>query len=353
MAKSKVTLKDVARHAGVSVGSVSRYLNQHPSVSAKAQQSIGAAIKKLNYTPNQMAQKFAKGVTGNLLLYIYQEFPIFNTTWLFELPIIHGIYEYLHNTEYALQIAIGAVSKPEQFDNDIMRQVAARQVDGVMILSSWPAEEKTIRHLADLDFPYALIGNANPCGNHNYIAFDNEQAVFELVDKLYRLGHREFAFLGGYESQLHTAERLAGFKRGLETHSLAVVPEWIKFGDYSFESGITMMNAVMNSRVPTAIIAGNDYVALGAMRSIRDHGFSTPKDVSVTGFDDLNIARMVEPGLTTVSAPLFEIGKIATQKLVEGIAEKNHLFSPETVRCSIIERGSTGRAKPGLPIANS
>lgn len=342
MVKAKVTLKDVAKHAGVSVGSVSRYLNQHPSVSEKSRSAIEDAIKTLGFIPNQMAQKLARGVTGNLLLYIYQEFPIFNTTWLFELPIIHGIYEHLKTTPYSLQIAIGSISEPERLHRDLLHQVDSRLVDGILILSSWPAEQSTIDMLIDRETPYALIGNANQREENNYIIFDNEKAVYDLTAMLLGLGHRDIAFLGGYESQLHTRERFVGFTRALAEKGITVREEWVRFGDYSFDSGARFMEELLDGQPPTAVICGNDFVAAGAVQRIKRRGLRIPEDISVVGFDNLTVSTIVEPELTTVSVPLFEMGRIATKNLVENIAEKRASFPPVTIDCTIVQRNSIG-----------
>lgn len=341
MTQKRVTLRDVAKQAGVSVGSVSRFLNNHPSLSAKARTAIEGAIAKLNFIPNQMAQKLAKGISGNLLLYIYQEFPIFKTTWLYELPIIHGIYDVLQGTPYSLQIAMASVSDPEQFKRDIARQIESRLVDGMLILSSWPLDRGAMFRLMDAEFPFALIGTGNPVEDGNSIQFDNEAAVAELTGMLQRMGHRDIGFFGGYREQLHSRERHRGFLAAMAAAGLPVREEWVDFGDYSFESGVEYMDRLLAGRPPTAVIAGNDFIAAGIMRSVKKHNLSVPDDISVTGFDDLTMADIMEPGLTTVSIPLFEMGRTATRELVGCIAGKTSRFPSQTIQCNIVERAST------------
>lgn len=345
MEKSRTTLRDVAKYAGVSVGSVSRYLNNHPSLSGKARAAIETAISKLNYTPNQMAQKLAKGVSGNILLYIYQALPSFNTTWLFELPIIHGVYDYLQGTSYALQIALGSITNANRFRQEIFRQIGSRQVDGIMVLSSWPAEKNALVRMMDTNFPFSLIANTNPLDDVNAIVFDNERAVVGLVDHLFKLGHRNIGFLGGIESQLHSRERFEGFKRALAERGLKQRPEWIRHGDFSYESGVALTGEILSGRPPTAIIAGNDYLAAGAIRAIKGAKLRVPEDISVTGFDDMPVARIVSPELTTVKVPLFEMGHRAAEKLAEGIKHKEHTFSSETMDCELVIRDSTARVR--------
>lgn len=343
MRTHKVTLRDVAKQAGVSVGTVSRYLNNNPSVSQSARDAIAAAVKKLDYTPNLMAQNLAKGKSGNLLLYIYQEFPIFNTTWLFELPIIHGIFDYLKSTNYSIQMAIGSIYNPESFKHDIFRQIDAKLVDGIIILSSWPAESTTLVKLIETKFPYVLLGNANHVNGMNHIVFDNAGVVEGLVSRLVELGHRDIAFFGGYPTQLHTMERFAGFKRGLAKHCLPARDEWVKYGDYSFESGIKFMDEAIADGPPTAVVAGNDFIAAGAIRSIKRHGMRVPEDISVTGFDNLTVASMIEPELTSVKVPLFEMGRRAMERLVGEIRDKSHQFESEMIPTMIVERDSIGQ----------
>ncbi len=343
MHHKRVTLRDVAKQAGVSVGSVSRFLNDHSSLSHKTRDSIADAIDKLNFIPNQMAQKLAKGVSGNLLLYIYQEFPIFKTTWLYELPIIHGIYSVLPGTPYSMQMSMGSISEPELLKRDISRQIESRLVDGILILSSWPLEKSAIFKLMDAEFPFALLGIGNPLDDCNSINFDNTRAIARLTRRLAELGHRDIAFYGGYRTQAHCEERFHGFRATMDALGLAVRDEWVDFGDYSFESGVEFMDRLFTGLIPTAVIAGNDFIAAGIIRSGKNHGLSVPDDVSVTGFDDLAVADMTEPGLTTVSIPLFDIGRQATQKLADCIADKSCRFPSQTIECTIVERASTSK----------
>lgn len=344
MRTHKVTLRDVAKQAGVSVGTVSRYLNNNPSVSQSARDAIAAAVEKLDYTPNLMAQNLAKGKSGNLLLYIYQEFPIVNTTWMFELPIIHGVFDSLKSTNYSIQMAIGSIYNPEGFKHEIFRQIDAKLVDGIIILSSWPAESTTLVKLIETKFPYVLLGNSNHVNGMNHIVFDNTEVIEGLVTRLVGLGHRDIAFFGGYPTQLHTMERFAGFRRGMARHHLPVRDEWVKFGDYSFESGIKFMDEAFDAGPPTAVVSGNDFIAAGAVRSIKRHGKRVPEDVSVTGFDNMTVANMLEPELTSVKVPLFEMGCRAMERLVQGIKDKKCEFASEMIETVIVERDSIGNA---------
>lgn len=346
MQKDRVTLRDVARYAGVSVGSVSRYLNDNSALGPKTRDLIEKAISKLNYKPNLLAQNLARGSSRNLLLYIYQEFPIFNTTWLFELPIIHGIYDYLKGTDFRLQIAIGNVLEPDRFKREVIAQTESGLVDGILILSSWPAEKSLLIRLMDSKFPFVLISNANQIDPVNSIVFDNELAMFDIAGMLLDLGHRDFAFLGGYDTQLHTRERFDGFARALAERGKKPNPAWIKYGDYSFESGVRFMDEIIAAGppVPTAVLAGNDFVAAGAMRSLQRRGLSVPGDVSVAGFDNLTVSNIVDPELTTVKVPLFEMGRRATEKLVECIDSKRCVFPSETIKCETVVRSSTAEA---------
>jgi len=345
MSGNGVTLKDVAKLANVSVGTVSRFINNHPSVSEKNRKKIQAAIERLNFSPNPIAQKLAKGVSNNLLLYIVQENPILTTTWLYELPVIQGICDYLKNQSYSLQIVLNFIEDNKGNYKYINECISSKSVDGILILSAWGLSNRTLIRLMDSGFPFVLLGNENTIQPTNDIIFDNYGAVKQLVEHLYHLGHRHIGLISGCRDQLHMSERIRGYFDTLKELGLEIDESWIKYGDYSMESGYACMQEILDSRHPTAVICGNDYMAAGAVKAIHERGYKVPDDFSVTGFDNSTVAKIVEPSLTTVSMPVFKAGQLATERLIEQLNSTDNLISREVLPCEIIIGSSTGKAK--------
>jgi len=334
--KGDATLRDVAKLAGVSVGSVSRFLNNDPSLSVKLSVRISDAITELHYTPNAMARQLAKGRSNTLLLYILHEQPISPTTWLYKLSIIQSIETYLKNTDYSLQIALNTYLDTDGSYQFISKNINSRSVDGILIISAWDIHPKTVDLMTSTDFPFALIGVRNPAGDFNEVRSDIKQAIIDLVCILHGNGHKKLAFFGGYQKQQHNVERLEGFKNALEIYGLQTKDEWIRFGDYSVESGYDFCNELLSlpkSMWPTAIVCGNDYIAAGVVKAINEHPLSPA--ITVTGFDGTVVSKIVSPPFVTVEIPLAEMGERAAKILLSNIQSGKCIFESQTYLCEI------------------
>jgi len=328
----RVTLDDVAKLAGVSTGTVSRVINNRSAVSENARKKVEKAIKKLNYTPHSIARSLATGVSNAIFLSIIEENPILPSTWRYELPVVQGIYDYLRNTSFTLQIGISFVEESQHI-NFFENLIKDKFVDGLLILSAWPIDYRSLLHLEERKIPYVLVGCKSSVQTRVEVGFDNSGAMSAIVEHLIKLGHQKFALIGGYKDQLHMADRTEGFVRALKFHGLPVYQNLMIFGDYQIESGYRcMMQLLKETPKPTAIVCGNDYMAAGAIKAIKDTGFRVPGDFSVTGFDDSEVSKVVDPALTTVRIPVFEMGHLAVKKLHrlirEGKKEKDITILP-------------------------
>lgn len=341
-----ITLKDVAKLAGVSVGTVSRYINHHPSVSEKNARKIQAAIDKLEYVPNLTAQNLAKGISNNILLYIIQEDPILMTTWLYELPIIQGINDYLKNTEYSLQIAIDSIDDCKSIKKSINKYINNKLVDGLMILTTFDIDKSIIIRLVDSKYPFVLTGIDNSIQPENGVLFDNYGAINQIMAYLYKLGHRKIGFIGGTKEQQHAKYRKKAYFDSIRKFGLTTSDKWVKDGDYSVSCGYNLMNEILSAyEQPTAIVCGNDYIAAGAIKAIREKGLDVPYDYSVTGFDNNIISEIVEPNITTMSIPLQEVAEFSIKKLINIIKNPDQITQEQIFSCKMIVGGSTSKPK--------
>lgn len=341
--KKRATLVDVARLSGISTGTISRILNNHPSVSDEARRKVEEAIKKLNYVPLPAARSLAKGVSNTIMLSIIEENPILPSTWRYELPVVQGIYDYLKKTPYNLQIAIGFVEEAKK-SNFFENLIKDKYIDGLLILGSWPINHRSLIYLEDRNIPYVLIGCKSSVPTRVEIHFDNHGAIGEVIDYLAKLGHTKFALIGGIKDQLHMIERANGFNEALYRRNLKIYENLLKFGDYQIDGGYRLMLELLSEKPrPTAIICGNDFMAAGAMKAIHDKGFKIPEDFSVVGFDDNEVAKVVGPSLTTIRVPVFEMGNLATEKLCTMIQQSRKLEEIIVLPCELIIRDSTGK----------
>ncbi len=346
MIKRESTLKDVARLSGVSVGTVSKYINNPGSVKEKNRKIIGETVKMLKYTPNTLAQRLAKGKSNTVLLYISVEPDIGTSTWLHDLPFIQAINDYLKPTDYSLQIKIGSIGNPEETFEYIRNCIFSRNIDGVAIASAWTLPKKLILGLLKEDFPFVLIDNHNPLINSNDITADNRKMVEDIVDYLADLGHKKIGFISVDSDQQHINDRLGGFRSAMERHGFGIDDRLILNGDYEIQSGYRCVDEMLSAGLrPTALIGGNDNMAVGAIKAIKRHGLSVPGDISVVGIDNSIVAQACDPVLTTMSMPVGEIGRIAIENLLNRIENNEYEIRRVILSCSFVHGESTCRAK--------
>lgn len=336
------TLKDVAEFAGVSIATVSRVINNPGIVARDTEEKVNDAIRKLNYNPNSIARSLATGRTETILLCIVQEDPIVPTTWAYELPIIQGINDYLRGKSWDLQITMCTYREFRE-PGFLNGRLNRRRADGILIMSAWVVERHVIFELNKRKLPYVLIGCSDPDGESPSIEYDNIGAVRKLVGHLKTQGCEILALIGGDLNQLHMRDRVQGFELALAENELRLWTSLIKTGDWSVKSGYLRMKELLKENPrPTGIVCGNDYIAIGAMDAIKERGIRIPQDVAIVGFDDTIVSQVVAPDLTTVRAPLHEMGVRAAERLNKTLSNPrvdrgNKMVLP----CEIVVREST------------
>ena len=345
--RNKATVRDVAKLANLSVGTVSKYLNNHPSISLQNREAIQIAIDKLDYKVNPIAQRFAKGVSNTILLYYIQEYPIEVTTWLYELPIFQGIQDYLRGAEYDLHIAMESIDNTDKIFDFILEHSNNSGADGLIIATSWELESKVFISLLDSQLPFAIVGVRNSIQASNDVMFDNFDACAKIMQHLHQLGHNKIGIVSGMKDQYHMSERLRGYFGQANTLGQIIKDKWVKYGDFSISNGYeSFQQILLGGDLPTAIVCGNDYVAAGVIKAIKEAGLSVPDDISVVGFDNTTIASVVEPSLTTVKVPSEMAGRLAAKFLINQI--KTGSPGQRTILpCEMIIGQSTGRCSTG------
>ena len=326
------TINDVARLSGVSKRTVSRVLNNSPKVNAQTRKTIHAVIKDLDFKPNRHARGLA-GKKSYLVGMIYD-----NLDALFMDDTQRGLIEIFSKVGYELIIHPCSYTS-ETLLEDIHDFVGRAQVDGVVILP--PVSE--LNHLTDnlqkTGLPYVRIASVKQDKIENIIVSKDRDAVFALTQKLISLGHSKIGFIAGPAHYFSSQERLSGFHEAIDKSGHAIKAEWITHGDYSFDSGHEAGLKLMKLQDrPTAIIASNDIMAIGAMHAVDELGFSVPEDVSIAGFDDNLIASKVLPPLTTIRRPVRRMAEQAAHKLLAQISDEKQsdaaqetFFTPELV----------------------
>jgi len=336
------TLQDVAALAGVSTGTVSKYINGQ-KISPKNVERIKKAIEVLHYMPSPLARNFARGKSFDILLFIIVEHPIVQSTWLHELPIIQGINDRLRGSGYSLKIEIASMEAKKENAARIENYARSKYVDAVILLSPWEISDEILVILDYHAFPYLIVGSGKNARQCCSIDFDNYTPIYEIVGRMREAGHARFGMINGFQNQLYAQQREAAFRDALRDLRLPLREEDVRHGDYSLESGIELCGELLDAPdPPTAIVCGNDYVAAGAIRAIQSRRLSVPGDMLVSGFDDTIVSSAMNPTITTVHVSSYEMGRCATEELLKRLECGEYEIQSRLIKSRVIYKQSTG-----------
>ncbi|HEY6843124.1 MAG TPA: LacI family DNA-binding transcriptional regulator [Thermoanaerobaculia bacterium] len=315
--KHRVTIREVAAQAGVSVATISRVLNGKGPVRETTSRRVMEACQALHFTPHGIARSLSLRRTqtiGLLLPDLHGEF--FS-------EVIRGIDAEARSGGYHLLVSGFHSDRQEMIA--VFRAVRGR-VDGLIVMSPDREAAKLCSHLPG-GFPVVLLNSA--AGAARAITIDNYGGARKMIAHLRDLGHERIAFITGPEENEDAAERLRGYRDSVsQTIEIA--------GDFSEEAGYAAGAQLMNMRGVSAVFAANDAMAVGALSALRDGGLRVPDDIALAGFDDIPIARFVTPPLTTVSVDIAQLGRRAFELLIS--ENEQH----ETLPATLVIRESCG-----------
>lgn len=315
------TIRDVARYANVSVGTVSNVLNGSPLVKEETRKRVNEAIEALSFHPAAAARSLSTNRTNTIGM-VRTELRPFNTKIEFDpvvLDLISGV------TSEAIDSGVGltfwTIPVGAQETALYRRLVSARQVDGLILFA--PREhDPRIAYLMEREFPFVVFGRNSSQRDFHWIDVDGAYGIRLAVDHLFELGHRRIGYIGPPSEQSLAEQRWVGFTQGMSAHGLPIDGELIFEGDFTERSGQLGAHHLLNQpEPPTAIICNNDRMAFGAMREVQSRDKVVGQDVSIIGFDDIPLARYSHPALTTIQQPVQEIGSMLfrlLQAVIEG-----------------------------------
>lgn len=312
-----VRLRDVAKLAGVSVGTASQALNNKPRVSPSTRERVLLAVNKLNYRPHAIAKQLALGRTDSLTCFVIPSVKtrwIHPSSWVFYYPIIGGILDTVMAHRYRVLLEIHTIEDIRSSEL-LLNLARGRSVAGACFVLQVKDDYNHILTLKSMGFPLVTI-NANISERISSIGVENTKAVQKSLKYLLSLGHRKIAFISGPMNHFNSLERLQGYQEVLYESGLKVKKQWIVEGNWTIESGYQCAGRIIESGIPTAMFCSNDYMAIGAMRRIKEGGLSIPDDVSVMGYDDSDVAKVTVPPLSSVRQPLHKVGELAAGELV-------------------------------------
>jgi len=332
------TIRDVARAAGVSIATVSRVFNGSTRVSEVAEGRVWQAARELDYWPHGGARSLTTSRTdalGVLLPDIYGEF--FS-------EIIRGIDQAARRDGYHILIS----GSHGDSDDVITASRSMRgRIDGMILMSSDEASAESALQVSR-QFPLVLLNPRSPIEGCSSISVANYEGAYGIVSHLIRLGHREIAILTGPEGNGDSDKRLRGYLRALADAGIEPLPGLRVPGDFGESSGYRAASVLLrHDPRPTAVFAANDSMAIGLLSALGNAGVEVPRDIAVTGFDDIAIARYLRPPLTTAHVDAFELGERAVRLLVTSIRMPDSgIVSHETLPVTFVVRQSCGSPLP-------
>jgi len=345
---SEITIRDVARKAGVSPSTVSRVLSRTVtgvSISAVTREKILAVCDELKFQPNVHAQRFftkRSKVVGFVipprtkLKGVEYTFTDYNLG-----ELLSGLEEAITAAGYRLTVLVA----DENFirEKNHVRLIRDKSLDG-LLLWGLEVDETYIQDLREEEtFPYILLNGSVGNLEVNAVTADNRQGSYAIMEHLLNIGHRKIAYVQGPDNCSVSVDRFKGFHRALRKFGLSPRDKWLVTGDFMEESGYQAGKKLLAMKTrPTAILAANDMMAIGVMKGAKEMGLKIPDDVALAGGDGIPLAGYVEPELTTFKVPMYELGVRGVKRLLETIDQGATGPIREVLKTELIIRRSTG-----------
>ncbi len=327
------TIRDVSRESGLSIATVSRAISNPEMVSKQSLRRVNQAIEKLQYRPNLTSQKFRLQRTNTIVVLVP------NIANLFFAQLISGVEDTA--AKHGFNVLLGDTRDSASRDQEFIQLVETRQADGLIQLT--PHNDKAVLPIKDVK----AVNAAGSAGTPYYsVRIDNEEAAAKMVTYLVSQGHRRIGMISGLKDNLHSMARQDGYKQALENAGIAFDEELVVEGDFSFWSGFNAVKHFVNmDEQPTALFCANDEMAIGALKGLKEKGLKVPDNISVTGFDDLDMANYCDPPLTTIRQPAVRMGEEAAELLFRIIEGEQPKLTEYILPFEIIIRESTRAVK--------
>ncbi len=315
MSTRRTSINDVAKAAGVAIKTVSRVLNNEPNVREETRAQVLEAVKRLNYHPSLSARSLAS--RRSYLVGLVYDNPSANYT----IEVQRGALARCREGKFLLLLHEVA-GRGDELIKDILAFANRTHLDGLIITPPLSESAELIRVLDAEGPPFVRIAPNDLKHRSPYVDIDDEGAAREMTEYLIGLGHRRIAFIIGRPGHHASGERLKGYKAALKAHRIPYAAEYVRQGDFLFDSGLDAARQLLAlPKRPTAIFAANDDMAAGALMAAHEMGVAVPAQLSVAGFDDAAISRTVWPPLTTILQPTYDLSYKAAELLLQTLLD--------------------------------
>jgi len=332
-----VTIDEIAKISQKSTSTVSKALNGYPEISEKTRIKIVEIATRLGYTPNATAQSLVRRRSNTIGVVYEVESGLKN---LFFSSVLEAFRKHVESAGYDILM----LSNNTKNGLNYFKHCKSKNVDAVLVVSGGTNVE-SIRDLQESDLAVFTLDPVAPSKNSIYS--NSFKAIRRACRYLYELGHKKIAYINGDKTNFIGSERLQGYLHFIEERSLdPIYVEEINNVSYTYEEGYNTMKAIFeNFGLPEAVCASSDLMAIGAITYLANHGYRVPDDVSVIGFDDLQVCEIVTPKLTTVRQDYETIGSKACEALMNMIETGERILEPIVVETTIIVRDSCTKRK--------
>ncbi len=304
-----MNIKAVAEKAGVSVATVSRVLNHPETVSPKTKAHILSVMEELEYMPNWFARNLHMNKTNFIALFVPD---ILDPCYM---ELAKGVEDVAHQKKYNIMLC--NTESDENKEKEYIETFISRKVDGLILVSTLLKEED-FNQIKKRGISFILIEKREFLHDIDVVYTDYKSAAEEAMEHMIEMEHNPIAMICGRKPYFENQEKLSGYKSALAKASLPCLEEYIEEEENTIEGGYLAAAKLLELKTPPkAIFATSDMMAFGAMERIKQEGFSIPKDIAVVGFDNLKVASVVEPQLTTVAKPMYRMGLMGARLLFD------------------------------------
>lgn len=326
----KITIKEIAAISGVSTTTVSQILNNKGQrFSEETRQRVLKAVEEYDYNPDYFAKNMVHRESKTVGMIVP------DVTDLFFSKVIEGVEAYFNKKDYMILLCNSRHSAEKE--KDYIKQLQNRSVAGILL-----ASPNSLKLESDLKgSPYILIDRGLNTRTEGNLLVKEYSGVYQAIQHLIDNGHTKIGMLTNESGYYEMTERFDAYYQCMEDNGIEYNPKFLADGPVTIEGGYIAAKELLEKEKITALCCGNDQMAIGSYRAAYELGLAIPKDLSIIGFDDLEISAFLNPPLTTVKQPAFDIGYTAAQYLLQEIEQPNKVVPNKTFETTFIERGST------------
>lgn len=330
----KVTIKDVAKEAKVSASTVSRVLSNSPRISDETKEKVYKVIEKLKYKPNAIARGLVNNKTRILGVVLPEEAENLLSNPFF-IQAMKGISSYAEKKEYYITYAFSNNKESEK--KHIKDLTSNGLIEGMLLLR--PKEnDENIKYLKEINFPFVIMGRLKYTEGVFWVDNDNFKAMYNIVNKLIDKGHTNIALIGAKKELNVCKDREKGYKVALEMNAINYSENLVSYGeDFKEEEGYMQMKKILEKIKPTAVVAMDDLLAIGAMKALKEKDLN---DLSIVGFNNIPLDKFQKPELASVDINGVDLGYYATKLLIDKIEEVEDIRDHYIIETTFIERES-------------